>query len=156
MPVKYAPVRRVVSVLAVVFFCLAGFGCQRNEVNREIGHLHDTDKEVRQEAVKALVRIGPPAVEPLIKALREKNPDVQAAAAKALGLIGDKRAVMPLVDMMKNSYNVELMFEIAVALTQIGDERACGALQTASRNSSDLISSAARKVLSQSGLCKQK
>lgn len=156
MPAKYHPACRVAPALVVLFFCLTAFGCQRTEVNREIGHLHDTDKQVRQAAIKALVRIGAPAVDPLIKALKEKNPDVQTAAAKALGLIGDKRAVLPLVEMMKNSYDVELMFEIAVALTQIGDERACGALQTASKDSSSFISGVARKVLPQSGLCKQK
>jgi len=36
------------------------------------------------------------AVEPLLKALHDKNSDVRQAAAKALGDIGDDRAVEPL------------------------------------------------------------
>jgi HEAT repeat protein len=36
-------------------------------------------------------------VEPLIAALKDENSDVRQAAAKALGKIGDPRAVEPLI-----------------------------------------------------------
>lgn len=60
---------------------------------------------VRLDAMNALVRIGTPAVEPLIAALKGSE-DVpwtvhanlaRCAAAEALGQIGDARAVQPLI-----------------------------------------------------------
>ncbi len=49
------------------------------------------------EAVKALVKIGKPALDPLIKALDSKNLVVQQKAIKALGLIRENQAIKPLV-----------------------------------------------------------
>jgi HEAT repeat protein len=45
---------------------------------------------VQGEATKALVKIGKPAVEPLIEALRDKNSNIRKKAAEALGRIGWK------------------------------------------------------------------
>ena len=150
---RITPVLASACLLVVLFFGLQA--CQQKpDVQEEIQNLQATDKDVREAAVRALVQIGPPAVEPLIKALKMDNPNVQAAAAKALGLIGDKRAVMPLIDMMTSSYNIELMFEVAVALSQIGDKRACDALETASHNANSFISKIAKKMMAESGLCK--
>jgi len=152
--------RNLRSLALACLFLSLFFGaqaCQRKpDVQEEIQNLQATDKDVREAAVMALVQIGPAAVEPLIKSLKAENPSVQAAAAKALGLIGDKRAVVPLIDMMKNSYDIELMFEVAVALSQIGDQRACDALKTASHDSNSFVSKIAKKILAQSGLCKSK
>lgn len=47
-------------------------------------------------AIKALVEIGSPAVEPLINALKHTDRDVRIGAAKALGKLGDPRAIEPL------------------------------------------------------------
>ncbi len=44
----------------------------------------------------ALGRIGPPSVEPLIKAMEDDNKQRRSVAARALGRIGDPRAVRPL------------------------------------------------------------
>ena len=109
----YAVVRNprnlVVICLLLAVFC-GTYACQQKpDVQEEMQNLQATDRDVREAAVRALVQIGPPAVDPLIKALKAKNPSVQAAAAKALGTIGDKRAVVPLINMMKNSYDLELM-----------------------------------------------
>jgi HEAT repeat protein len=54
------------------------------------------DVDVREDAAKALVRIGTPAVEPLIVTLKDRYSYVRTYAAIALGEIGDKRAVEPL------------------------------------------------------------
>lgn len=153
-----ATVRDMRNLVAICLFLAVFLGpqaCQQKpDVQEEILNLTATDKEVREAAVKALIQIGPPAVAPLIKSLKNKNPSVQAAAAKALGIIGDKRAVVPLINMMKNSYDIELMFEVAVALSQIGDERACDALKTASHDPNSFVSKIAKKILAESGLCK--
>ncbi|MCG2795595.1 MAG: HEAT repeat domain-containing protein [Actinomycetia bacterium] len=50
-----------------------------------------------KEARDALVRIGEPAVEPLVPLLRDKESIVRDEAARALGEIGDPRAVEALI-----------------------------------------------------------
>src|SRR5215467_11160530 len=48
-------------------------------------------------ATEALSKIGAPAVEPLIAALKDQEINVRKAAAEVLGKIGDARAVEPLI-----------------------------------------------------------
>ncbi|TET54739.1 MAG: HEAT repeat domain-containing protein, partial [Anaerolineales bacterium] len=62
------------------------------------------------------VKIGAPAVEPLIAALKQKDNNVQQAAAGALGQIGDPRAVEPLITALRN----EAIQAAAKALVAIG------------------------------------
>ncbi|MBC7248316.1 MAG: HEAT repeat domain-containing protein [Actinobacteria bacterium] len=57
---------------------------------------------VREAARKALVRIGEPAVAPLIAALRHHHIAVRKAAADVLREIGDERAVNPLLSALKD------------------------------------------------------
>jgi HEAT repeat protein len=59
------------------------------------------DASVRKAAVKALVEIGEPAVEPLIAALKVENEDVRQAAAEALVKNGEP-AVEPLIAALKD------------------------------------------------------
>ena len=81
-------------------------------------------KEVlRNEAIEALVKIGPPAVEPLISLLGDEREDVRIHAVKALGWIKDSRAVDPLIQAL-NDDNYYLRREAAHSLGEIGDERA--------------------------------
>jgi len=54
------------------------------------------------KTLDALVKIGPPAVEPLIGLLKDKNAHVRSFAAEGLGELGDKRAVQPLVALLKD------------------------------------------------------
>jgi HEAT repeat protein len=49
------------------------------------------------QVADALVKIGKPAVEPLIGCLKNDNPDVRANAARALGCLGDQRSVEALI-----------------------------------------------------------
>ena len=62
---------------------------------------YQKDNDVRQAAAAALVRIGATAVEPLSASLKHEYGDVRRAAAKALGEIGDPRAVEPLLAAVK-------------------------------------------------------
>ncbi len=64
-----------------------------------IRRLDDPDDEVREEAARALGRIGAPeAVDPLVRHLRDAHSTIRTYAARALGRIGDMRAVAPLVE----------------------------------------------------------
>ncbi|TAK34258.1 MAG: hypothetical protein EPO21_09935 [Chloroflexota bacterium] len=68
--------------------------------------LRDNTPDVRDRAAEALVKIGSPAVEPLVAALRDNDWDVRSRAAKALGMIGDHRAVEPLIAALRHDRNV--------------------------------------------------
>jgi hypothetical protein len=77
-------------------------------------------------AQNALAKIGEPAVDPLIEAL--KGPSKERAII-ALGMIGDKRATEPLIEIMNNpSRDVfgdkEKLITIPIALGKIKDKRA--------------------------------
>jgi hypothetical protein len=59
----------------------------------------------RVRAARYLHAFGERAVEPLCKALRnDESPAVRAAAAEALGLIGDERALQPLLEAMRGCF----------------------------------------------------
>jgi len=59
--------------------------------------------------VDALAGFGPPAVDPLIKALNDDN--VRNRAVEVLGKIGDKRAVGPLIDVLPKSEQAQWALE---------------------------------------------
>jgi bilin biosynthesis protein len=60
------------------------------------------DRKVRREAETALVDLGNAAVYPLIGALNDGDWRVREEAARALGEIGDVRAVSPLINLFKD------------------------------------------------------
>ena len=66
-------------------------------INPLIVDLGSSDGFVRQNARIALIDMGEPAVESLIKALKNKSEPTHWEAAKALSLIGDPRSVQALV-----------------------------------------------------------
>jgi HEAT repeat protein len=52
----------------------------------------DGDQNVRRYAAEALVKIGAPAVRPLVAAFKDGDRDLRRYAARSLGRIGDPRA----------------------------------------------------------------
>ena len=82
------------------------------------------DNTVRAAAASALAVIEPPAVEALIKTLRnrDENASVLEAAAQALGQIGDARAIEPLIDRLVAYYSLTASETtvLASALAEIG------------------------------------
>lgn len=58
--------------------------------------LRADDMYLRMAITGALINIGNPSVPGLVKALFDKNKAVRRASAKALGKIGNKRAIKPL------------------------------------------------------------
>ena len=78
-------------------------------------------------------------VEGLIKALGyEKKRFVRVEAAKALGKIGDSRAVGPLISALSNN-DYYVRWEAAKALGKIGDSRAVGPLISALSDSARIV-----------------
>ena len=86
--------------------------------------LKDTDKEVRETAMQALVRLRDPAIfEPLVQALKDTAPDVREQAAHGLGQLRDKRAVEPLIGVLKDQ-SPAVREQAIHALSQLRDARA--------------------------------
>ena len=131
--------------------------------------LTDQEWEVESAATNALVEIGEPAVEPLIKILQDENENVflQMKVTAVLAGIKDERAVQPMIKALKEKpelqadlgYNLGLMGEPAVeplitalgdgdpnvrvraaeALGRIGGERAIGPLTTALNDEDETV-----------------
>jgi len=84
---------------------------------------------VCEKMVETFVKIGTPAVEPLILFLKSGEFNNRKYAAEALGKIRDKRAVEPLIHVLWSDYigsqmGLELLIEVVKSLGDIGDERA--------------------------------
>jgi HEAT repeat protein len=90
------------------------------------------DSFVSGSATETLVKIGKPAVEPLIAALKDEDIFVRRRAAEILGKIGDTRAVEPLIVALKDEVDANPLFrediafrqDVAEALGNMGDARA--------------------------------
>ncbi|MHB0975804.1 MAG: HEAT repeat domain-containing protein [Candidatus Aquicultorales bacterium] len=104
----------------------------------------------KNEAINALVKIGPPAVQPLVDALKDEN--LREYAVRALGMIKDKGAVEPLIAVLEDKESTG-QAEAAKALGSFGDQRAIdpliGALDDSSYGSyeTSLASEEAYKAL---------
>ena len=77
--------------------------------------LHDGDWQVREAAVEALGLVGSPAVEPLLKQLRDW--DVRKFVIRALGKIKDERVLEPLIGMLRND---EFKEDATLAFVELG------------------------------------
>jgi HEAT repeat protein len=85
------------------------------------------------DIIDRLVKIGKPAVEPLIVALDDENYDVKAAAVQALGKIRDVRALEPLAAFLRKS-NSSINENAAMALGHLKDGRAVVPLVAAAKS----------------------
>lgn len=99
---SYAGKCRSFSLAVLLAFSLLLFS-NCSETSRAISKLGSNDSAIRSEAINALVKIGQPAVAPLLKALSDKNDLKSSGAATALGLIGDRAAVEPLINLLSSS-----------------------------------------------------
>jgi HEAT repeat protein/beta-lactamase regulating signal transducer with metallopeptidase domain len=99
--------------------------------------LKDSDKDVRETALHALVQLRDPSVfDPLIQALSDSSPDVREQAAFGLGQLRDRRAVDPLINALKDQ-NADVRQQAAFALGQIRDRTAVAGLSGALKDSND-------------------
>jgi bilin biosynthesis protein len=65
--------------------------------------LHDNYLDNRIAACSALIKLGNKVVEQLIEVLKDQNPLVREGAVQALEKIRDPRAIMPLIDALKDT-----------------------------------------------------
>ena len=93
------------------------------DVEALIKALDNEDFKARIAAVDALVRIGLGAIEPLIRTLRNKELPLETrkSGAYALGKIGDRRAIPPLMEVYNDkSVHFGLWREVKQALQTLG------------------------------------
>lgn len=101
-------------------------GCLDDErIRRKLNVLIE-NKNVRQEAARALARQGAAAAELLIEKLEADDLEVRQTAARALGELKNERAAAVLIEVLET--DSELAPEAARVLGQIGDLRAFGPL----------------------------
>jgi HEAT repeat protein len=115
---------------------------------------NEKSQPIRQSAINALVQIGEPAVGPLIAELKSDNWASSSNAATALGLIGDHRAVEPLIGAIALHSKTKSVVHGAIvkALGQIGDQRAVEPLISVLRDEANkAVHEEAIKALSKIG-----
>lgn len=99
--------------------------------------LKDTDKEVRETALHALVQLKDPSIfEPLVQALSDLAPDVREQAAFGLGQLRDRRAVEPLTNALKDQH-ADVRQQAVFALGQLRDRSALAGLTAALKDSDE-------------------
>jgi len=106
-------------------FALAGMlvGCGKvDRVERLTTTLQNGNAEEVRSAKDELVRIGQPAVQPMIRLLKNEKSSVRVCAAEVLAGIKDPRAVEPLIAALHDSPDVQEA--AAAALGDIDDPRA--------------------------------
>ena len=96
--------------------------------------LHHRDPDVQWRAADALGSLGDRAVPCLINELDSRYVAARIGAAEALGTILDRRAVKPLINIMKHDREPEVRWVAALALGQIGDPAAIPPLLLALRD----------------------
>jgi len=127
--------------------------------------LDDRSLLIRDEAMNSLTLIGKPAVEPLHNALRTAKREIRNRSAIVLAQIGDKRALEPLITIVKDraesrwrrnsADRAGLRADVAAALGVLGDVAAIGPLQDAVQNDRMAVGVAAMGALVQLGDEKQ-
>jgi HEAT repeat protein/beta-lactamase regulating signal transducer with metallopeptidase domain len=81
--------------------------------------LKDSDREVREAAMHALVQLRDPSIfEPLVQALKDASADIREQAASGLGQLRDRRAIEPLAAVLKDT-NAGVREQAVFALGQL-------------------------------------
>ncbi len=125
------------------------------KVLKKIGWKPSDEKEqvaylIAQRDWRELVRIGEPAVEPLIKVLGDEDGWDRYGEAEALGKIGDTKAVEPLIKLLDDeSERVRII--AAWGLDKIGNSRAVELLIKALEDDRSTVRSGAAKILVNKG-----
>jgi len=64
--------------------------------------LYETQNNVRDEAANALVKIGEPAVSPLLNTTTDSSSDIRMRSVSILGRIGSDKAIQPLISALRD------------------------------------------------------
>ncbi|MDR1818618.1 MAG: HEAT repeat domain-containing protein [Methanobrevibacter sp.] len=90
-------------------------------INELINDLANPDEFVQEETKILIEERGTKAVDPLIDALlNNRNKDIKISSAKLLGIIGDNKAIDPLIKTLKNP-NKLVRREASTSLIKMGN-----------------------------------
>jgi HEAT repeat protein len=98
----------------------------RREWSAEKGHMRPLDDrgwKARVTALQALVRLGPEAVAPLVRALDDADDELRVFAAQALCFVGDARVAERLERTLAEDKNPAARLHAADSLGMIGGLR---------------------------------
>lgn len=112
--------------------------------------LRTDDRRAHTLVVEDLVKMGAAAVEPLLAVLHDPNPNVRAGAARALGKIGDRRALRSLEFCLRFDSSAEVR-KSAVWALHLGDARAVPVLIDALGDTDEWVRFGAVIVLAKIG-----
>ncbi len=108
------------------------------------------NRKIRQGAAGALEKIGAPAVTPLIVALNDEDKNIRQGAAQALGYMGGPQAVEPLISALKD-VDGDVRQVTARALGNIGNARVTEPLIAALKDEDSLVRMHAGSALEKIG-----
>jgi HEAT repeat protein len=104
----------------------------------------ESDPGLQKIVIKAIGEIGSPeSTQPVADRLVAENEEVRSRAARALGLIGDTRAIRPLADVLRDDESDPVRASAAWALARIGTERALDAASEYAEDRSFIVQSEA-------------
>lgn len=107
----------------------------------------DSDPHLQRVTLRALGEIGSDdATEAVAQQLRAEDDEVRSYAARALGMIGDPRAIAPLEDVLAEDEAAPVRGSAAWALVQIGTEEALETVATFADDGDFLVEAEAAKV----------
>ncbi|MCY3740239.1 MAG: HEAT repeat domain-containing protein [Candidatus Poribacteria bacterium] len=89
------------------------------------------NEELQGNALAALVEMRGVAVPPMFDALKNDTNEIRIRIAEALGTIGDRRAITPLIDALNNDPHKEVKALTAIGLGNMRARRAVPALTEA-------------------------
>jgi hypothetical protein len=115
-----------------------------------IAALKDKNTDTQNIVIESLNNIGKPAVEPLITAMYNEDPDIIKGSIDALGKIGDKSAVEDMIFMLKGKDSI-IRWKAAKALGRLGDKRAVEPLIDALKDENKIVRWYAAKSLGDIG-----
>lgn len=118
------------------------------EIARLVGDLGSGDWKVRNDAAEALKKIGEPAVESLLSALKDRSREVRKNAAWVLGEIADPDAVEPLIEALRDD-NKDVRSYAVSALGKIGGDRVIPPLRSAANDTDKDVRTLAEKALAE-------
>ncbi|USZ68816.1 HEAT repeat domain-containing protein [Halorussus salilacus] len=108
----------------------------------------DSDPGLAKPALKAVGEIGSEeATQDVANRLAADDASVRSQAARALGLIGDTRAIEPLADVLEDDEADEVRASAAWALNQIATERARETVREYRDDRAFLVQTEAEKAL---------
>jgi HEAT repeat protein len=111
-----------------------------------IEELKNKQNPDRWQSVLALEKMGKPAVDYLVAALKDEDKWIRYTAADALGNIGDSDCVDHLIGLLSDQ-DQDVRFATADALGRLGDPKAFNALNETCRKDNGYVKVAAEEAL---------